>query len=119
MAAYRPLPGRVPQLLGRGAECGALDRLIEAVRAGESRALVVRGEPGAGKTALLEYLAGRASGRRVAAAAGGPSQIGVAVVGVHPFLPPEIRPPAGLPRPHRDALRTALGVRVRARPPLL
>ena len=51
MAAYRPLRGRVPQLLGRRGECDVLDRLLGAVRAGESRALVVRGEPGAGKTA--------------------------------------------------------------------
>src|SRR5260370_701370 len=83
MAAYRPLPGRVPQLLGRGAECGALDRLIEAVRAGESRALVVRGEPGAGKTALLDFLAGRASGCRGAAAAGGQVGVELAVGAVH------------------------------------
>jgi len=54
MAACRPLRGRVPQLLGRRGECAVLDRLIEAVRAGESRALVVCGEPGAGKTALLD-----------------------------------------------------------------
>ncbi|HEX3193899.1 MAG TPA: ATP-binding protein, partial [Streptosporangiaceae bacterium] len=46
------------ELTGRRAECGVLDRLVAAVRAGESRALVVRGEPGVGKTALLEYLAG-------------------------------------------------------------
>jgi hypothetical protein len=39
MAAYRPLPGRVPQLLGRRGECDVLDRLLGAVRAGESRAL--------------------------------------------------------------------------------
>ena len=44
-------------LLGRRSECETLDRLLEAVRAGESRALVVRGEPGVGKTALLEYVA--------------------------------------------------------------
>src|SRR5258708_24436635 len=68
MAARRPLQGRVPQLLGRRGECDVLDRLLGAVRAGESRALVVRGEPGAGKTALLDYLAGRPAGRR----AGGP-----------------------------------------------
>ena len=49
------------QLMGRRAERGALDRLIEAVRAGESRALGVHGEPGVGKTALLEYLARQAS----------------------------------------------------------
>ena len=49
-------------LADRRSERATLDRLIEAVRAGESRALVVRGEPGVGKTALLDYLAGRAHG---------------------------------------------------------
>jgi predicted ATPase len=46
--------------MGRRTECNVIDRLIEAVRVGQSRALVVVGEPGIGKTALLEYPAGRA-----------------------------------------------------------
>jgi DNA-binding NarL/FixJ family response regulator len=47
----------VPQvLLGRGPECERIDRLIDAVRSGESRSLVLRGEAGVGKTALLDYL---------------------------------------------------------------
>jgi Cdc6-like AAA superfamily ATPase len=45
-----------------------LDRLVRAVRSGESRALVVRGEPGVGKTALSDYCADHASGRLVAPA---------------------------------------------------
>ena len=48
-------------LTDRRRERDALDRLVGAVRAGQSRVLVVRGEPGVGKTALLDYLAGRAS----------------------------------------------------------
>src|SRR5258708_10642352 len=87
MAAYRPWRGRVPVLLGRRGECEVLDRLLGAVRAGESRALVVRGEPGAGKTALLEYLAGRASGCRVAAAAGVQSEMELAFAGLHLSAP--------------------------------
>src|SRR5258708_14821563 len=59
-----PMWGGAAQLLGRHAECDVLDRFLGAVRAGESRALVVRGEPGAGKTALLNYLDRRASGGR-------------------------------------------------------
>jgi ABC-type transport system involved in cytochrome c biogenesis ATPase subunit len=70
MAACLPLRGRDPALWGRRGECEALDRLIEAVRAGASRVLVVRGEPGVGKTVLLDYLAGHASGCRVVRAAG-------------------------------------------------
>ena len=54
--------GRAIRLTDRVGERDVLDRLIEAVRAGESRALVVRGDPGMGKTVLLDYLAGRASG---------------------------------------------------------
>jgi len=48
--------------MDRRSERDALDRLVVAVRAGESRALVVRGDPGVGKTVLVDYLAGRASG---------------------------------------------------------
>ena len=56
-------------LRGRRDECEVLDGLVGAVRAGESRVLVVRGEPGVGKTALLRYLVERASGFRVLRAA--------------------------------------------------
>jgi DNA-binding CsgD family transcriptional regulator len=65
-----PGRGTVTELTDRHAECAVLDRLVAAVRAGESRALVVHGEPGVGKTALLEYLAGQASGCRVVRAGG-------------------------------------------------
>src|SRR5580704_17021337 len=61
---------RVDGLMGRRGECAVLDRLIDAVRAGKSRVLVVRGEPGVGKSALLDYLAGHAAGCRVARATG-------------------------------------------------
>src|SRR5215472_18720778 len=110
MVAYRPLRGRVLELVGRHAECDVLDRLLGAVRAGESRALVVRGEPGAGKTALLEYLAGRASGCRVAAAAGVQSEIELAFAGVHQLCAPMLDHLGRLPRPQREALRTVFGM---------
>ena len=74
------MPKDAAQLLGSRAETDVLDRLLEAVRTGNSRALVVRGEPGMGKTALLEYLAGRASGCRVATAAAR-AEIGGMLVG--------------------------------------
>src|SRR5258705_11990183 len=66
------MPSDIPQrgLLGRHSEATTLDRLLEAVRAGESRALVIRGDPGVGKTALLEDVGQRAAGGRVAQAAG-------------------------------------------------
>src|SRR5215469_8964518 len=110
MAGYRPLPARVPQLLGRRGECDVLDRLLGAVRARGRRALVVRGEPGAGKTALLEYLAGRASGCRVAAAAGVESKMELAFAGVHQLCAPMLDRLGGVPGPQREALRTAFGM---------
>jgi ABC-type transport system involved in cytochrome c biogenesis ATPase subunit len=54
MGTHSPIRGRAAELKGRRRERDVLDRLIDAVRAGESRAVVVRGEPGVGKTALLE-----------------------------------------------------------------
>jgi hypothetical protein len=68
-----PDPG--PGLLGRRSECAALDRLLGSIRAGPSRAQVLRGEAGVGKSALLEYLAQRASGCHVAGAAGVESEM--------------------------------------------
>src|SRR5260221_9612184 len=110
MAAYRPWRGRVPVLLGRRGECEVLDGLLGAGRGGESRALVVGGEPGAGKTALLEYLAGRASGCRAAAAAGVQSEMELAFAGLHQLCAPMLDRLGRLPVPQRDALRTAFGM---------
>src|SRR5215469_17353877 len=97
MAAYRPLRGRAPELLGRRGECGALDRLVEAVGAGASRVLVVRGEPGVGKTALLDYLAGHAPGCRVATGAGVQSEMELAFAGLHQLCAPMLDHLAGSP----------------------
>lgn len=58
------------RLIDRRAECGMLDKLVEAVRAGQGRALVLSGEPGVGKTALLEHLTHRAVECRVVHTAG-------------------------------------------------
>jgi DNA-binding CsgD family transcriptional regulator len=110
MAMLSPLPGRAAALTGRRRERNELDRLIEAVRAGESRALVVRGEPGVGKTALLDYIVEQASGFRVARAAGIQSEMELAFAGLHQLLAPMLDHLERLPSPQRDALRTALGV---------
>ena len=56
----RPVPGGTLALLGRRSESALLDGVLAAVRQGESRTLLLRGEPGVGKTALLEYLLGAA-----------------------------------------------------------
>jgi ABC-type transport system involved in cytochrome c biogenesis ATPase subunit len=63
------------ELLGRRSECDALDRLVANVRAGQSAVLVVRGEAGVGKTALLRSLIDGASGCRVARAVGVESEM--------------------------------------------
>jgi DNA-binding CsgD family transcriptional regulator len=110
MAADSPIRGRTAELRGRRSECDVLDRLIEAVRAGESRALVVRGEPGVGKSALLEYVVEQASGCLVARAAGVQSEMELAFAGLHQLLAPMLDRVERLPVPQRDALRTAFGV---------
>ncbi len=93
-----------------------LDRLVDAVRAGESRALVVRGEPGVGKTALLEYLAEQASGCRVVRVAGVQSEMELVFAGLHQLLGPMLDHLEHLPAPQSGALRTAFGVSPGAAP---
>jgi DNA-binding CsgD family transcriptional regulator/tetratricopeptide (TPR) repeat protein len=107
----------VPELTDRHAERRALDRLVGAVGAGESRALVVRGDPGVGKTALLEYMAGRASDSQcqVTRVVGVQSEMELAFAGLHQLCAPMLSRAEQLPVPQRDALLTALGVA--ARPP--
>jgi DNA-binding CsgD family transcriptional regulator len=72
--------------------------------------LVVCGEPGVGKSALLDYLAGHAAGCRVARATGVESEMELAFAGLHQLLAPVLDRVAGLPAPQRDALRTAFGL---------
>ena len=100
----------MPGLTDRHAECDVLGRLVAAVRAGESRALVVHGEPGVGKTALLEYLAGQASGCRVVHAGGVQSEMELAFAFLHQLCAPMLDRLERLPAPQRDALRTAFGL---------
>jgi hypothetical protein len=88
-----------------------LDQLIDAVRAGKSRALVVVGEPGVGKTALLEYAAGRASGCRLVRAAGVQSEMELAFAGLQQLCAPMLDRVDRLPVPQRDALWTGFGLR--------
>src|SRR5882724_8387311 len=97
-------------LLDRRSEREVLDGLLKAVRGGESRVLVVRGEPGVGKSALLEYLVGRASGCRVARAAGVQSEMELAFAGLQQLCAPMLDRLERLPAPQRDALRTAFGL---------
>ena len=98
-------------LHGRRREQARLDRLLEAVRAGESGVLVVRGEPGIGKTALLDYVVSRASGCRVERAAGVQTEMELAFAGLHQLCAPMLDRLERLPVPQRDTLATAFGTR--------
>jgi hypothetical protein len=110
MATHSPIHGRATGLTGRRSEAAVLDRLIDAVRAGESRALVVHGEPGMGKTALLDYLAEQAAPDcRVARTAGVQSEMELAFAALQQLCAPMLDHVDRLPVPQGDALRTALG----------
>jgi DNA-binding CsgD family transcriptional regulator len=99
------------RLLGRRSECAALDQLLAGVRAGLSRALVLRGEAGVGKSALLEYLAQHSSGCGIARAAGVESEMELAYAGLQQLCAPFLDRVGRLPGPQRDALGTAFGLR--------
>ncbi|GIH25758.1 hypothetical protein Aph01nite_40680 [Acrocarpospora phusangensis] len=95
----------------RHAERDRLDKLVAAVRAGESQSLVLRGDPGVGKSALLDYLVERAAGCRVARAAGVRAEMGLPYAAVHQLCAPMMERLDRLPEPQRDALRAAFGLR--------
>jgi DNA-binding CsgD family transcriptional regulator len=98
-------------LLGRRRQQQALGRLLTAVRAGESRALVVAGEPGIGKTALLEHAIESAHDFRVARVVGVESEVELAFGALHQLSAPMLDLLPRLPRPQHDALDTAFGRR--------
>ena len=98
------------QLAGRRDELSVLGGLIDAVHEGESRVLVVRGEPGVGKTTLLDYLAGQELRCQVARAAGVQSEMELAFAGLHQLCAPMLDRAERLPLPQQDALRTAFGL---------
>ena len=93
----------------RRSERDTLDRLVDAVGGGQSRALVVRGDPGVGKTVLLDYVARQASSCRVARAAGVQTEMELAFAGLHQLCAPMLGRAEHLPAPQADALRIALG----------
>jgi DNA-binding CsgD family transcriptional regulator/tetratricopeptide (TPR) repeat protein len=97
-------------LRGRRGECEVIDRLLGAVRAGRSGALVVRGEPGVGKTALLEYATGSASDLRVLRAVGVESEMELAFAALQQLCAPMLDRLGRLPGPQHAALGTAFGL---------
>src|SRR4051812_2849601 len=103
--AYRPSSG----LLDRGSERDVLERLVTGARAGQSGALVLRGEAGVGKTALLRNVS-EADGCRIVWAAGVESEMELAFAGLHALCAPMLGRLGRLPSPQRDALNTAFGL---------
>src|SRR5919197_2734795 len=97
-------------LRGRSSERELLDRLLENVRDGQSAVLVIRGEPGIGKTALLKHCAEQASGFRVARIAGVESEMELPFAGLHQLCAPMLGRLGALPEPQRAALGVALGL---------
>lgn len=99
------------RLLGRRAECDFLDAALAEALEGRSRAVVVRGEAGCGKTALLEFVVERAAGWSVATAVGIESEMELAYSGLHQLCAPMLHNIDQLPTPQRDALATVFGLR--------
>ena len=105
-----PGPGRQTSLKGRARECALLDRLVGAIRQGESRSLVLRGEAGIGKTALLEYLVESASDLTVVRAVGVESEMELAYASLHQLCAPLLDRLERLPAPQRQAVEVVFGL---------
>lgn len=97
-------------VLGRSHECQLLDGLLDAVRGGESRVLVLRGEPGVGKTRLLEYVTARSRGFQVARVTSVQSDMELPYAGLHQLCEPMMDRLDRLPPGQRDAVSGALGL---------
>jgi DNA-binding CsgD family transcriptional regulator len=109
-------PTRVPGFLGRTSERALLDRLLAEARGDTSAVLVLRGDAGIGKTALLRYAARQASGFRVAQLAGVEAEAELAFAGIHQLCAPMLDRLDVLPAPQRSALGVALGLSSGAAP---
>ncbi|HWD75763.1 MAG TPA: ATP-binding protein, partial [Solirubrobacteraceae bacterium] len=102
--------------MNRRTERSALDSLLASARGGLGSALMLRGEPGIGKTALLEYAIESASGFRVARAVGVESEMELAYAALHQLCAPMLDRLVRLPGPQRDALGVAFGLRAGTAP---
>src|SRR6188472_1594786 len=97
-------------LLDRDSERVVLESLVAGVRTGQSAVLVLRGEAGVGKTALLDYVATTADGCRVARAAGVQAEMELAFAGLHHLCAGMLDGMSALPAPQREALQVAFGL---------
>jgi predicted ATPase len=109
-------PAQRSSLRGRTSECAVLDALVEDIRRGESRSLVLRGEPGIGKTVLLQHLIEAASDMTVLSAAGVQSEMELAYAGLHQLCAPLLGRLERLPAPQREALEVVFGLSARPAP---
>jgi DNA-binding CsgD family transcriptional regulator len=100
-----------PGLVGRRSECDRLSGVVAAAKAGRSQVLVIRGEPGIGKTALLDFVVERAVGCRVARASGVESEMELAYAGLHQLCRPHLDRLGRLTAPQQAALGAAFGLR--------
>jgi DNA-binding CsgD family transcriptional regulator len=98
------------ELVDRASEREVLDRLLADVRAGPSAVLVIRGEAGIGKTALLRYAARHASGFRVVQVTGAEAEMELPFAGIHQLCVPVLDSVDALAEPQREALNVALGL---------
>jgi DNA-binding CsgD family transcriptional regulator len=110
MDIRHPVPGVSATLRGRRTECALLDRMLAAVREGESRTLVVRGEAGVGKSALLQYAVEAAPDLEVVRAVGVESEMELPFASLHQLCAPMLDGLGRLPAPQRDALRVVFGL---------
>src|SRR5690348_13470895 len=101
---------RTPAFRGRARERSSLDSLLDRVRGGESAALVIRGEAGIGKTALLRYCARQASGCRLVQIEGVESEMELPLAALHQLCTPMLSGLDALPEPQQRALRVAFGL---------
>jgi DNA-binding CsgD family transcriptional regulator/tetratricopeptide (TPR) repeat protein len=101
--------GRGQRLRSRDSECDALSALVAEARSGSSRVVVLRGEAGVGKTALLGYVAEQASGFRCVEVAGVQSDMELAFAGLQQLCAPLLAHIDELPEPQREALNVAFG----------
>jgi hypothetical protein len=108
--------GQPVVLRGRRSECALLDGFVGAVRRGEGQALVLRGEAGIGKTALLEYLIASASDLTILRAVGVESDMELAYAGVQQLCAPVLDRLGRLPGPQRQALEIVFGLSTGAAP---
>src|SRR6201981_780040 len=100
----------ISALLDRAVETGALEGVLAAVRDGLSGVLMLRGEAGVGKTALLDWAAGQAGDMQVARVAGAEAEMDMGFAGLHQLLIPFLGGLEGVPPPPRQALGSAFGL---------